>query len=70
MTTRRNLSGVFFRTQDPENKKWGNVVFEELSEVEQKRVMKGRSKEWLQNLATILANTLKEIGDKFDIVKE
>jgi len=70
MTTRRNLSGVFFRTQDPENKKWGNVVFEELSEVEQKRVMKGRSKEWLQSLATILANTLKEIGDKFDIVKE
>jgi len=67
---RRKLSGIYFRTLNEDTKKYANVVFEDLSEEEQDRVMNGRSEEWLKSLAKQLANTLNKIGDQFDIISE
>lgn len=68
MKVKRNLSGIYFRSQNPETKKWENIVFEDLSEEEQDKYMAGRSEEWLKTLVKQLANTLNLIGDQFDIV--
>jgi hypothetical protein len=68
MKTKRNLSRIYFRSQDPETKKWGCRVFEDLSEEEQDKYMTDRSEEWLKSLAKQLANTLNLIGDQFDIM--
>ena len=65
---KRNLSGIYFRTKV--DGKWGNVVFEDLLESEQDRVMEGRTDEWLKSLAKMLAHTLRKIGDQFDILSE
>lgn len=63
----RGISGIYFRSQNPETEKWENRVFEDLPESEQDRVMEGRSEEWLKNLAKILANKLYSICQQFDI---
>lgn len=70
MKVRRNLSGIYFRSQNKETGKWENICFEELSEEEQNKQMENRGEIWIKNLAKQLANTLNEIGDKFDIIKE
>jgi len=64
----RKLSGIYFRTKIDD--KWVNLVFEDLSEEEQDRVMTNKSEEWLKSLAKQLAQTLREIGDQFDILSE
>ena len=69
MKTKRNLSGLFFRSQDG-NGKWGNKTFEDLSEEEQDKYMNGRSEEWLKSLAKQLAGTINKIGDELDLVGE
>ena len=65
---KRNLSGIYFRTKV--DGKWDNVVFEDLPEAEQDRVMEGKTDECLKSLAKMLAQTLRKIGDQFDIVSE
>lgn len=64
----RNLSGIYFRFKNEETGKWENRVFEDLPQEKQDEMMSGRSVEWLQSLAKQLANTIREIGDKFDIM--
>lgn len=66
----RNLSGIYFRSKNEETGKYDNVVFEDLTEQEQDRVMDGRDIEWLKSLAKILANTINTIGDQFDIISK
>jgi hypothetical protein len=63
----RNLSGIYFRSKIED--KWTNIVFEDLSESEQDRVMDGREIEWLKSLAKQLAKTINEIGEFCDIAK-
>ena len=70
MKTQRNLSGIYFRFQNPETKEWENRTFEDLPESDQDKYMLGRGAEWLMSLAKQLANTLNEIGDQFDFIKE
>jgi len=70
MKERRNLSGIYFRYKNPETEKFENVVFEDLPEDEQDRVMDGRSEEWLKSLAKQIANTLNEVGEYTGIAKE
>ncbi len=65
---KRNLSGIYFRTLV--EGKWKNRTFEDLDPEEQKRVMDGRSEEWLKSLAMQLAASLRKIGDQFDILSE
>ena len=43
MKTRRNLSGIYFRSKNEETGKYENVVFEDLSDEEQDEMMNGRS---------------------------
>jgi hypothetical protein len=68
MKTRRNLSGIYFRSKNEETGKYENVVFEDLSDEEQDEMMNGRSEEWLKSLAKQLSNTINSIGDQLDLV--
>ena len=68
MKTKRGLSGIYFRCKNEETGAYDNVVFEDLTENEQDDHMKTRDREWIKSLAKKLANTLNEIGDKFDII--
>lgn len=63
----RNLSGIYFRIRRPAGCK--NVCFEDLSADEQKQAVADYNKDQLFSLAQMLANTLNEIGNRFDIMK-
>ncbi len=65
---KRSLSRIYFRTLI--KGKWENRTFEDLDPKEQKRVLDGRSEEWLKSLAMQLAVSLRKIGDQFDILSE
>jgi len=69
MKTKRNLSGIYFRSKN-EAGKWDSICFEDLNEIEQDNQMKERTTEWLTSLTKQLANTLNEIGEQLDIIKE
>lgn len=60
----RNLDGVYFRIGKE------NICFSDLTDEQKTNVMKSKDIEWLKSLCIILGNTIKEIGDQFDIVKE
>ena len=66
---RRNLSGIFFMSHDPDTGERGPVCFEELSPSERERVTEGRPVEFVMSLANILADRLVEVGDMYDIVR-
>jgi hypothetical protein len=70
MKTKRNLSGIYFRSKNTETGKFDNVVFEDLTEEEQDKYMQGRPDEWLKSLAKQLADTINKIGEQFDILEE
>ena len=70
MTQRRNLSGIYFRVALEGETKPSPTCFEDLPLEEQRRVMGGNSKEWLESLVLHLAGTLREVGDQFDIAKK
>lgn len=61
----RQLDGVYFRVK--RNGKWGNVCFSDMTHDERKEVIGSRTTEWWMALAGIMADTLREVGDKFDI---
>lgn len=65
---KRNLDGVYFRVQ--RDGKWDNVCFSDLTDEEKIEVMKDRNTEWFKSMCIILANTIKRIGDEFDIVAD
>ena len=61
----RDLDGVyFFVERDGERQP---VCFSDMTDVEMDSVMDGMNVEWLKNLCRYLGNTLKQIGDNFDI---
>ena len=64
---KRNLDGVYFRVQT-EDGKWDNVCFSDLTELQQTEVMKNKDEVWLRSLCKILAKTIRNIGDQFDII--
>lgn len=66
MNIQRNLDGVFFRVQ--RNDKWMNVCFSDLTDEEMNTILADRSTEWLKEMCKILGNTIRKIGDEFDIV--
>lgn len=68
MKTRRNLSGVYFRSKNQESGKYENVVFEDLDEEEQNKILNTKEGEWIKSLVKILANTLNDIGNQFDLM--
>ena len=70
MKIKRQLSGISFRSINDETKKFDNVVFEDLTSQEQDQNMDGQSVEWLKSLAKQLANTLNEIGELGNLMRE
>ena len=70
MKEKRNLSGCYFRVKNNETAKYENIVFEDLNENEQDEILKDRDVNYLKSLVKILSNTLNEIGDNFDLIKE
>ena len=62
----RNLSGIYFREKI--NDKWENVCFEDLSEKSQDRILAEKPPEFIKNLAKLLGQSLRKIGDQFDII--
>lgn len=64
----RDLDGVYFRVE--RNGEWLNLCFSDLTKRERDIVTNGRSAEWLRELAFIMADVIRDIGDFFDIVNE
>jgi len=61
----RNLSGIYFREKI--GNKWGNVCFEELSKETQDKILESKEPEFIKNLVKLLANTINNLGEQFDI---
>jgi hypothetical protein len=61
----RNLDGVYFRIK--RNDEYKNICFSDLTNDEMDEVLKDRKGTWLRELCKILGNSLREIGDHFDI---
>lgn len=65
---KRNLDGVYFRVK--RNKNYENICFSDLSVIEREEICRDKPIEWLKKMLYIMTDTIKEIGDKLDIVKE
>jgi len=61
MKEKRNLSGIYFRYNNE------NIVFEELSEEEQDKILDTKDVDFIKRLTKMLATTIREIGEEFDI---
>ncbi len=64
----RNLDGAYFRVL--RDGQWVNVCFTDMLKSEQETIMLNQSADWYKNLARHLAEQLRFIGDKFDLIKE
>ena len=64
----RNLDGCYFRVE--RGGKWQNICFSDLTETERAAILGDKPATWLKSLCCHLADTLKEIGDQLDIVRE
>jgi hypothetical protein len=67
MSAKRNISGIYFRSQNKETGKWENVCFEELSEGEQDKILDTKDIEFIKRLAKLLAKSLDNVCIQFDI---
>ena len=63
----RDLDRVYFRIHEQDDT-YDNVCFSDLTEDEQNKVLENRSVKWLKNMCKHLANTIRTIGDQFDLV--
>ena len=64
----RNLDGVYFRVM--RSGKWDSVCFADLTEEQMDLVMDDQPIDWLKSLCKIMGETLKTLGDTFDISSE
>ncbi len=64
---KRNLDSVYFRVK--RDNRWDNVCFSDMTEAERYNVMLGQSEAWLREMCDIMANTLREVGDELDIIR-
>ena len=72
--TKRDLDGVYFRV--PRDGKWESVCYTDLTQEEREscvavcivdRTPEEQAEFWM-NMANIMANTLRQVGDEFGIV--
>lgn len=61
----RGISGIFFRYK--EGDRYVNRAFEDIPESEQDRILSDKEPEFVRNLAKMLADKLRSIGDQFGI---
>lgn len=62
---KRDLDGAYFRIK--RDGKWGKACFTDLTDEEMDAVLNGQTEMWLKSLCKHLGQTLRYIGDKFDI---
>jgi hypothetical protein len=62
----RNLDGIYFRIK--RDNKYENICFSDLTVEEMQVVMNDKGIPWLRSICTELANTIKDIGEQFNIV--
>jgi hypothetical protein len=62
----RNLDGICFRIK--RNGKYESICFSDMTVEEQNSVLEHKDKQWLKRMCKILAQTIKDIGDEFDII--
>jgi len=67
---KRSLSGIFFRVQNEETKKWESICFEDLSDSQQEEILDEKPEQFVRDLSKLLAITINEIGDELDLSKE
>lgn len=65
---RRNLSGIYIFERFEEEEKREPTVFEDCTEETQDKWLNSLDSEALKSLAKQLANTLRKIGDQFDLM--
>lgn len=65
---KRNLDGIYFRVK--RDYKWDDVCFSDLTDEEREEVMNNKNVEWYKSMCRILANTIRNIGEQFDIVAD
>lgn len=65
---KRNLDGIYFRVE--RDGKWDNVCFSDMTREERDKVMEKRDIGWLKSMCQILADTIADIGEKFDFICE
>lgn len=61
----RNLDGIYFRVE--RNGKWEDLCFSDMTEDEQREVLKDKSITFITEVALEMAKRLHEIGDQLDI---
>lgn len=61
----RNLDGIYFRIE--RDGKCQNLCFSDLTEKEQKKVLKDKSPEFILQIALNMAKRLREIGDQLGL---
>lgn len=62
----RDLDRVYFRIHEQDDT-YDSVCFSDLTEDEQDEILENRSVEWLKSMCKLLANTIRTIGDQFDL---
>jgi hypothetical protein len=62
----RGLDSVYFRVQ--RDGKWKNICFSDLTPDERDKVMVNKDATWLRSLCVHLAESIRRIGDSFDII--
>ena len=62
---KRNLDGCYFRVRRGD--KYEDLCFTDLTRDEQEELLKDKSAEFIVGLAQHLAETLRKIGDEFDL---
>ncbi len=70
MENRRNISGIYIFHQFEDEDKREPTCFEDCPESKQDEWLDSLDNEALKNLSKMLANKLREICDKFDILSE
>ena len=67
---RRNLSGIYFFDQFPNEEKRLPTCFEDCTIEKQEEILNSKNLEWIKSLALLFSRTLKEVGKQFDIVSK
>ena len=63
----RDLDGAYFRIHEQDDT-YDDVCFSDLTEDEQDKMLENRSTDWLKSMCKHLAQTIRTIGDQFDLV--
>lgn len=67
---KRNLSGIFIFEKSEDDEKRQPTCFEDCSEATQEKFMNSLEMDGLKEMCRMLAKTLREVGDQFDIARD